>query len=138
MRASERCAARQGRRRLAQCTRVSRRIDDLYGVLAQELPSRTTAEWLAVFERLDIPAQPVRTPDELLRDPHLADVGFFEPDFATGAPVRRSIRLAVNVEGVRREPDLPAPELGADTADILRAAGCTETEIAAARVGGSR
>lgn len=119
-------------------TERSRRIDDLYDVLAQALPARSTDEWLAVFERLDIPAQPVRTPDALLRDPHLADVGFFTPDFTADSPAKRSIRLALNVDGVERERDLPAPQLGADTDEILRAAGCTQAEIAAARPGTGR
>jgi crotonobetainyl-CoA:carnitine CoA-transferase CaiB-like acyl-CoA transferase len=38
----------------------------------------------------------------------------------------------VNVEEVGGAPDLPPPQLGADTADVLRAAGCSEAEIAAA------
>ena len=62
-------------------TERSRRVDDLYEILAAALPSRTTAEWLATFERLDIPSQPVRSPEELLADPHLADVGLFETQF---------------------------------------------------------
>lgn len=116
-------------------TERSRRIDDLYAILAEALPSRTTAEWLAVFERLDIPSQPVRTPEDLLQDPHLADVGFFDANFASETPAKRTLRLAMNVEGVERERDLPAPELGADTAEVLRAAGCSDAEIAAARPG---
>lgn len=113
-------------------TERSARIDELYGVLAEELPKRTTAEWLATFERLDIPSQPVRTPQDLLVDPHLTDVGMFEPNFAQDSAVARSIRLAVNVEGVPREKDRPAPELGADTEGLLRAAGLSDAEIAAA------
>lgn len=113
-------------------TSRSARIDELYAVLAEELPRRTTAEWLAVFERLDIPSQPVRTPAELLADPHLSDVGLFEPNFATETVAQRSIRMAVNMEGVPREKDLPPPELGADTERLLREAGLTAEEIAAA------
>ena len=63
-------------------TERSRRVDELYAILAEALPARTTAEWLAIFERLDIPSQPVRLPNDLLRDPHLADVGFFDTAFA--------------------------------------------------------
>lgn len=113
-------------------TERSARIDELYAVLAEELPRRTTAEWLVVFERLDIPSQPVRTPAELLSDPHLTDVGLFEPNFATKATAQRSIRMAVNMEGVPREKDLPAPDLGADTERLLREAGLSAEEIAAA------
>ena len=63
-------------------TERSSRVDELYDILAVALPARTTAEWLATFERLDIPSQPVRLPADLLTDPHLADVGFFTPSFA--------------------------------------------------------
>jgi crotonobetainyl-CoA:carnitine CoA-transferase CaiB-like acyl-CoA transferase len=101
-------------------------------MLAEVLPSRTTADWLATFERLDVPHAPVRTPQDLMTDPHLADVGFFETRFASETPVKRTLRQAVNVEEVGGAPDLPPPQLGADTADVLRAAGCSEAEIAAA------
>ena len=113
-------------------TERSRRVDELYDILAVALVNRTTAEWLAIFERLDIPSQPVRLPNDLLHDPHLHDVGFFATNFAGATPVTRTLRQAVNVENVEAAPDMAPPMLGADTADILRQAGCSEAEIAAA------
>ena len=118
-------------------TERSRRVDELYDILAVALVDRTTAEWLATFERLDIPSQPVRLPNDLISDPHLHDVGFFKTNFAGETPVTRTLRQAVNVEAVEASPDLAPPLLGADTADVLREAGCTEVEIAAALAGKS-
>jgi crotonobetainyl-CoA:carnitine CoA-transferase CaiB-like acyl-CoA transferase len=111
-------------------TERSRRVDELYDILAEALPSRTSAEWLATFERLDIPHSPVRSPQDLLDDPHLDDVGFFACNFAGETPVRRTLRQAVTAEGVANAPDLAPPALGADTETVLREAGCSEAEIA--------
>jgi crotonobetainyl-CoA:carnitine CoA-transferase CaiB-like acyl-CoA transferase len=113
-------------------TERSRRVDELYDMLAVAMVDRTTAEWLAIFERLDIPSQPVRLPNDLLHDPHLHDVGFFATNFAGATPVTRTLRQAVNVENVEAAPDMAPPMLGADTAAILREAGCSDAEIAAA------
>ena len=85
-----------------------------------------------MFERLDVPSGAVRKPADLLDDPHLREVGFFAPNFAHATPVKRAMRIAMNVTDVASEPDLPPPPLGADGADILREAGCTAKEIASA------
>lgn len=119
-------------------TQRSARVDELYEILAGALTSRSTAEWLATFERLDIPSQPVRLPNDLMHDPHLNDVGFFTTNFSGPTPMKRSLRQAVNVENVESAPDLPPPLLGADTAAVLREAGCTEAEIAAALTSAKR
>jgi crotonobetainyl-CoA:carnitine CoA-transferase CaiB-like acyl-CoA transferase len=112
-------------------TARSRRVDELYEILASALSTRTSAEWIATFERLDVPHSPVHTPQDLLADPHLNDVGFFTCNFAGDTPVKRTLRQAVNVEDVETVPDLPPPPLGTDTASVLREAGCTEAEVAA-------
>ena len=116
-------------------TERSRNFDKLYGYLAEALPTRTSAEWLTFFDRLDVPNAPVRSPNDLLNDPHLAAVKFFEPNFTTATPVVRTLRQPVVFGNLDHAPDLPPPLLGADTESVLRAAGCTNAEIAAAKLG---
>ncbi|MFC7672808.1 CaiB/BaiF CoA transferase family protein [Mycolicibacterium sp. GCM10028919] len=96
----------------------AKQIDRMYGLIAQTLLQRTTAEWLELFRGLEIPAAPIQTPDELFDDPHLNAVGMFEtidtphgPTRFPGVPTWFS-RTPGRVAG-------PAPELGADTADVL-------------------
>ncbi len=56
----------------------ARQIDTVYGLVAQTLKERTTAEWLGLFRELEIPAAPINTLDALFDDPHLNAVGLFE------------------------------------------------------------
>ena len=112
-------------------TERSRNFDRLYGLLAAGLKTRTTAEWLDAFARLDIPHSPVRTPEDLLADPHLAAVDFFKPNFDRETPVRRTLRAPVLFGDLPVNPDRPPPLLGADTEALLREAGVGDDDLSA-------
>lgn len=98
-------------------------------VLADEMPKRTTDEWLKTFARLDVPHSRVSTLQDLLEDEHLNAVRFFEP--TDGMETRaRSVPQPVRVRGAGHSPDRAAPGLGADTTDILTDIGYSETQLA--------
>ena len=106
--------------------RLARR-DELTGILDEAFKADTVAGWL---ERLGgiVPVAPVRTPNEALSDPALAETGRI-----------RNLRLADGdgsikalATPIRTEPlgdDAPAPTLGQDTRRILRDAGYSDDEI---------
>ncbi|CAN5695730.1 CoA transferase [soil metagenome] len=106
----------------ATLERRSKQIDTVYSLVAETLAERTTDEWLTLFRELEIPAAPLRTPDELFDDPHLNAVGLFETVQTAHGPVRFPgvptwfSRTPGHVRGY-------APELGADTEDVLRELG---------------
>ena len=96
----------------------ARNIDKVYGLLGGTFRERTTAEWLELFRSLDIPAAPLRTPDELFDNEHLNAVGLFETVDTSDGPVRFPgvptwfSRTPGHVAG-------PTPKLGADTQEVL-------------------
>ncbi len=103
------------------------RIDTVYGLLAETMTQRTTAEWLALFRELEIPAAALNTPDALFDDPQLNAVGMFETVDTPHGPVRFPgvptwfSRTPGRVAG-------PAPELGGDTGEILEEIGLNASE----------
>lgn len=102
----------------ATLDRRARQIDTVYALIAKTLQERTTDEWLELFRELEIPAAPLSTPAALFDDPQLNAAGFFETVDSRYGPVRFPgvptwfSRTPGRVAG-------PAPELGADTAEVL-------------------
>ena len=82
----------------------------------------TTQEWLELFREMEIPAAALSSPATLFGDDHLNAVGFFETVDTVHGPVRFPgvptwfSRTAGRVAG-------PAPELGADTEEVLEELG---------------
>lgn len=93
------------------------------------LKSRSTAEWLEIFDKADVPAMPYHTLDSVLEDPHLKDIGFFEMKDHPTEGRTRSMRLPNKWSGGVREGWTPAPKLGQQSLEILREAGLSEAEI---------
>ena len=112
---------------LATLAQRVEQIDRVYGLLGQTFLERGTQEWLDLLRALGIPAAPLRTPDELFTNAHLNEVGFFETVVADTGPVRFPgvptwfSKTPGRVAG-------PAPDLGADTADVLEGLGLADTE----------
>ncbi len=102
---------------------------DYFAIRATALAGRPTAEWLEVFERLDVPAMPYNTIESLLTDPHLRATRMVTeeehptegPAYAIGAP---------NILSGGMAPPLPpAPRLGADGRAVLAELGIEADEI---------
>jgi crotonobetainyl-CoA:carnitine CoA-transferase CaiB-like acyl-CoA transferase len=100
-----------------------------FEVRAQGLRTRTTAEWLDILEKADVPAGRVHTLESLAEDEHLAEVGFFRK---VDHPVEGEvIDLACpnRFSGGGREDFRPAPLMGGDSVEILREIGYSTEEI---------
>ncbi len=111
-------------------------VQEYYQVRIEALRARTTAEWIDIFGRCDVPAMPYHTLDSLLEDPHLADVGFFELKDHPTEGKTRSMRLPNKwSSGVRREWSA-APKLGQHSVEILREAGYDAAAIDSMVAGG--
>lgn len=98
------------------------RIDELYAILAESLPARSTDAWIAALSARDVPCSRIATPDDLLSDPHLAEIGFFDVPEGYPPGMARMVPQPVRFD---REiaPDMPPAEIGADSRAVLRDCG---------------
>jgi len=100
-----------------------------FEVQATSLGGKTTDEWVALFDKLDVPAARYNSIDDLMTDPHLKDVGFFrEEDHPSEGKIRRS-KLANVFSGGARETESHAPLFGEHTREILDELGYGAAEI---------
>ena len=104
-------------------------VKEYFEIRIGALKTKTSAEWLEIFDRGDVPAAPYHTLDSLIEDPHLADIGFFELKDHPTEGKTRSMRLPNKWSGGVRREWTPAPKLGQHSVEILREIGFGDAAI---------
>jgi crotonobetainyl-CoA:carnitine CoA-transferase CaiB-like acyl-CoA transferase len=115
--------------RFASAEGRSQNFDAVYGFVADEMTKKTTAEWLAVLERADIPVQRMNSLEDIMRDPHLKAIGYFRPVEHPSEGTLVSMKVPSEWSGTRPEYRRHAPRLGEHTREVLREAGYTDAQI---------
>ncbi len=108
----------------------TRNIDVALDTLSGALVTRTTAEWLEVLCRLDIPCAPLNTLDMLLTDEHLNAVDFYRViDHPTEGKLR-VIEPTAKWSETKPAASRECARVGADTAEVLAELGYGARDIA--------
>jgi crotonobetainyl-CoA:carnitine CoA-transferase CaiB-like acyl-CoA transferase len=106
-------------------------VQAYFDLRATALQSRPTAEWLEIFDRLDVPAMPYHTFESLLEDPHLGDVGLInEVEHPTEGRIR-NVGVPNRWSEARREDYLPPPKIGQHSVEILEEIGYPADQVRA-------
>ncbi len=104
-------------------------IDDTYSEIADTMTRKTTGEWMAIFGETNVPTIVVNTLEDLVSDPHLDAVGFWqEMDHPTEGKLRMAgspLNFSATPTSIRRHP----PRLGEHSREVLEEAGLDSDTI---------
>jgi crotonobetainyl-CoA:carnitine CoA-transferase CaiB-like acyl-CoA transferase len=99
---------------------------DLYALIEEVSATRTTEDWLGLLAENDIPAMKYNRMADVLTDPHLTDVGFFEERQSADIGRYRSMRHPVHYAGTPASIYADPPMLDADGDEIRTALGISD------------
>jgi crotonobetainyl-CoA:carnitine CoA-transferase CaiB-like acyl-CoA transferase len=108
--------------RFADISLRTKNIEALYEIADRIIPTRTTAQWLEVCSRLEIPASKMNRLEDLQSDEHLVATGFFETIEDPAMGTLHFPGVPVQIDG-RRLPVRMAPRLGQHTEEVLASIG---------------
>ena len=104
-------------------------IDGVNAWLSDMFRTRSTAEWLDLLQRADIPVMPMHDFVSILQDPQLLATGFFEMVDHPSEGRMRQISVPASFSRTPPQPFRPAPRQGEHGEDILLEAGFSRQEI---------
>jgi crotonobetainyl-CoA:carnitine CoA-transferase CaiB-like acyl-CoA transferase len=111
----------------------TRNIDQVYGWIDERMKTRTTAEWKERLDAADVPNGVVNDLMSVVREPYLAEVGFFQPvDHPTEGRLTTT-PFPVSFSDTKLDHNRPTANLGEHTEAVLQELGYSEEEITAIR-----
>lgn len=105
-------------------------VSYVYGWLSDIFLTRTSGEWIDLLDAADVPVMAMHTFETVLRDPHLADAGFFNmvehPSEGSTIAMANPVQMSATPVEITRY----APLLGEHTIEVLQELGVPEERIA--------
>jgi crotonobetainyl-CoA:carnitine CoA-transferase CaiB-like acyl-CoA transferase len=104
-------------------------IDHMNAAVQNALLSQTTAEWLNLLEKTNVPHMRVNTLEDLFSDPHLEESGFWQ---TMEHPTEGTLKFSSSPYNFSKTPTsirLLPPRLGENSHEILKEAGYDDQEI---------
>ena len=94
-------------------------IAEIYGMIETVARTKTTDAWVEALAERNVPCMKVARLEDVVNDPHLTQVGFFErrdhPSEGTYISLKHPVKFARTPASVRRD----APRLGEHTDEVL-------------------
>ena len=110
-----------------------RNVNERLALVQEMLRSKSTQEWLARFEREDVPSAPALTRDEVIDHPQvIASEILMEHQHPIAGRLRQT-RNAARFEGTPAEIERGAPRLGEHNHELLSELGYSDEEISSFR-----
>ncbi len=107
----------------------TKNIDATYEETAKTMITKTTQEWMDIFDKTNVPTMVVNSPDDLIDDPHLKAINYWKiMDHPTEGKLRMSsfpVNFSKTPADIRKLP----PRLGEHSLEILREAGLDDSLI---------
>jgi crotonobetainyl-CoA:carnitine CoA-transferase CaiB-like acyl-CoA transferase len=98
----------------------SRHIHEVYGFVGDVMRTRSTREWVALLDAIDIPNQVPNSLEDLLADAQLHASGLLAEQEHPSEGRLRVLGSPVRFAGTLPPSLAPAPRLGEHTAQVLR------------------
>lgn len=90
---------------------------------------RSAQEWVSLLLDAGIPAGPIHSVADALRDPHVQERGMVQPVALSSGDLLELVASPLKLSATPPQVNLPPPLIGAHTTAVLAELGCTPQEI---------
>jgi crotonobetainyl-CoA:carnitine CoA-transferase CaiB-like acyl-CoA transferase len=112
------CAAYAREPRFMEPSQRAVNIEEMYEILEKIVAQRSTEYWVTTLQAADVPVTAVQSLEDLLKDPHLQEIGFFQ---TAVHPTKGTIKMPGMAVQFSRTPGSIrrlAPQLGEHSVEI--------------------